>query len=127
MNTLTLAGAAGFLKMHGEEVRCRAKQGLILVSKPPAGWVILPAAVRPRAHGGRQFGAGPGAAALQHRNMTNGLWYPIAIALAGYAFGMVFVRKAWHVELKAVARCRRSLPPPLHRRDSRLCQAQGSE
>jgi len=53
--------------------------------------------------------------------MTNGLWYPIAIALAGYAIGMVFVRKARHVELKAVARCRRSLLPPLHRRDSRLC------
>jgi hypothetical protein len=59
--------------------------------------------------------------------MTSGLWYPIAIALAGYAIGMVFVRKAQHVELKAVARCRRSLLPPLHRRDSRLCEAQGSD
>jgi hypothetical protein len=36
--------------------------------------------------------------------MTSGLWYPIAIALAGCAIGMVFVREARHVELEAVAR-----------------------
>ncbi|MGK2898752.1 MAG: helix-turn-helix domain-containing protein [Burkholderiaceae bacterium] len=41
MNTLTLAEAAGFLKMHPEEVRCRAKRGLIPASKPGRRWVFI--------------------------------------------------------------------------------------
>ena len=41
MNTLTLAEAAGFLKMHPEEVRCRAKRGLIPASKPGRRWVFV--------------------------------------------------------------------------------------
>ena len=41
MNTLTLAEAAGFLKMHPEEVRCRAKRGVIPASKPGRRWVFI--------------------------------------------------------------------------------------
>lgn len=41
MNTLNLAEAAGFLKMHPEEVRCRAKRGLIPASKPGRRWVFI--------------------------------------------------------------------------------------
>ena len=41
MNTLTLDEAAGFLKMHPEEVRCRAKRGLIPASKPGRRWVFI--------------------------------------------------------------------------------------
>ena len=41
MNTLTLTEAAGFLKMHPEEVRCRAKRGLIPASKPGRRWVFI--------------------------------------------------------------------------------------
>jgi hypothetical protein len=41
MNTLTLDAAAGFLKMHPEEVRCRAKRGLIPASKPGRRWVFI--------------------------------------------------------------------------------------
>jgi Helix-turn-helix domain len=41
MNTLTLNQAAGFLKMHPEEVRSRAKRGLIPASKPGRRWVFI--------------------------------------------------------------------------------------
>ena len=41
MNTLTLEHAATFLKMHPEEVRCRAKHGLIPASKPGRRWVFI--------------------------------------------------------------------------------------
>jgi hypothetical protein len=41
MNTLTLNQAAGFLKMHPEEVRSRAKRGLIPASKPGRCWVFI--------------------------------------------------------------------------------------
>jgi hypothetical protein len=41
MNTLTLFEAAGFLKMHPEEVRTRAKRGLIPASKPGRRWVFI--------------------------------------------------------------------------------------
>jgi Helix-turn-helix domain len=41
MNTLTLEQAATFLKMHPEEVRCRAKRGLIPASKPGRRWVFI--------------------------------------------------------------------------------------
>jgi len=37
-------------------------------------------------------------------DMTSGLWYPIAVALAGCAVGIVFVREARHVDLEAVGR-----------------------
>lgn len=36
--------------------------------------------------------------------MTSGLWYPIAIALASCAVGIVFVREARLVDLEAVDR-----------------------
>jgi len=41
MNTLTLEQAATCLKMHPEEVRCRAKRGLIPASKPGRRWVFI--------------------------------------------------------------------------------------
>jgi hypothetical protein len=41
MNTLTLDEAAGFLKMHPEEVRRRAKRGLIPACKPCRRWVFI--------------------------------------------------------------------------------------
>ena len=41
MQTFTLAQAAGFLKMHPEEVRHRAKKGLIPASKPGRRWVFI--------------------------------------------------------------------------------------
>ncbi len=41
MNTLTLDEAAGFLKMHPEEVRCRAKRGLIPACKLGRRWVFI--------------------------------------------------------------------------------------
>jgi MFS family permease len=37
-------------------------------------------------------------------NMTSGLWYPIVIALASGAIGLVFVREAKDVDLEAVGR-----------------------
>jgi predicted MFS family arabinose efflux permease len=37
-------------------------------------------------------------------NMTSGLWYPIAIALASCAFGIVFVREVRPVDLETVGR-----------------------
>ena len=41
MDTLNLTEAADFLKMHPEEVRCRAKRGLIPASKPGRRWVFI--------------------------------------------------------------------------------------
>jgi hypothetical protein len=41
VNTLTLLQAAGFLKMHPEEVRSRAKRGLIPACKPGRRWVFI--------------------------------------------------------------------------------------
>jgi hypothetical protein len=41
MKTLTLIEAADFLKMHREEVRSRAKSGLIPAAKPGKCWVFL--------------------------------------------------------------------------------------
>jgi hypothetical protein len=41
MSTLTLNEVAGFLKMHPEEVRCRAKRGLISACKPGRRWVFI--------------------------------------------------------------------------------------
>lgn len=41
VNTLTLVQAAGFLKMHPEEVRSRAKRGLIPACKPGRRWVFI--------------------------------------------------------------------------------------
>ncbi|WP_425438674.1 helix-turn-helix domain-containing protein [Propionivibrio dicarboxylicus] len=41
VNTFTLQEAAGFLKMHPEEVRRRAKAGLIPGAKAGRAWVFL--------------------------------------------------------------------------------------
>jgi excisionase family DNA binding protein len=41
MNTLTLLEAAAFLKMHPEEVRCRARRGVIPACKPGRRWVFI--------------------------------------------------------------------------------------
>jgi len=41
MNTLTLLEAAAFLKMHPEEVRCRARRGAIPACKPGRRWVFI--------------------------------------------------------------------------------------
>ena len=43
MKTLDLAEAAAFLRMHPEEVRVRAKRGLIPGAKPGRRWVFLEA------------------------------------------------------------------------------------
>ena len=41
MKTLTLIEAANFLKMHREEVRSRAKAGLLPGAKPGKCWVFI--------------------------------------------------------------------------------------
>jgi hypothetical protein len=41
MNTLNLTEAAAFLKMHPEELRSRAKQGLVPGAKIGRRWVFL--------------------------------------------------------------------------------------
>src|SRR4051794_17756578 len=41
MQTLTLDQAAAFLKMHPEEVRTRAKRGVLPASKPGRRWVFI--------------------------------------------------------------------------------------
>ena len=41
MNTLNLKQAAAFLHMHAEEVRARAKRGLIPGAKAGRRWVFL--------------------------------------------------------------------------------------
>ena len=41
MQTLTLAEAAAFLKMHPEEVRNRAKRGVLPACKPGRRWVFI--------------------------------------------------------------------------------------
>lgn len=41
MNTFTLIEAAAFLKMHPEELRRRAKQGLIPGAKAGRAWVFV--------------------------------------------------------------------------------------
>lgn len=41
MNTLDLKQAAAFLKMHPEEVRRRARLGLVPGAKPGKSWVFI--------------------------------------------------------------------------------------
>ena len=41
MQTLTLVEAAAFLKMHPEEVRSRAKRGVLPACKPGRRWVFI--------------------------------------------------------------------------------------
>src|SRR5574337_574296 len=41
MQTLTLTEAAAFLKMHPEEVRSRAKRGVLPACKPGRRWVFI--------------------------------------------------------------------------------------
>ena len=41
MNTRDLKQAAGFLKMHPEEVLCRARLRFVLGAKPGKSWVFI--------------------------------------------------------------------------------------
>lgn len=73
MNTLTLAEAAGFLKMHPEEVRCRAKRGLIPASKPGRRWVFIDDDLAAFLRGKYRFAAASVAGDLLERKDTMGI------------------------------------------------------